>query len=162
MLGLRTIIHSCAFLLIFAFAVPNAIAQHAGHHSAKRSEILKALSAGPTVGDYLTCVRGCNELFPNGGEPLVECIKGCSKTSSPSEGVMQSLSKLGGRNPANTSGGVLGVGRPGLNYSCDSETSECTCKGVFDCINMGGSKDCDANEPVMCTDTECTCQWVGH
>ncbi len=76
MLCLKTIIHSCALLLIVVLAAPNGIAQHNGHHSAGRSDILKALNARPTIGDYLTCVRGCNELFPNanGGEPLVEFI----------------------------------------------------------------------------------------
>ena len=75
---------------------------------------------------------------------------------------MQSLSALVGRNPANSSGGVLAVGRSGLNYTCDSEISECTCKGVWDCINMGGSKDCDPAEPILCTDAECSCGWTGH
>lgn len=47
--------------------------------------LLRALNAGPTVGDYLKCVAGCKEIFPGGGASQVECVKGCSKTSSPTE-----------------------------------------------------------------------------
>lgn len=43
--------------------------------------------AGPTakrvtVDDYIRCVTECKNLFPDGAA-LVECIKGCSKTSTP-------------------------------------------------------------------------------
>ena len=36
---------------------------------------------GITVGDYLSCARGCKELFPDGGSSLDTCFEGCRKIS---------------------------------------------------------------------------------
>ena len=54
------------------------------------SAIALEMQAGPNVDDYLKCVNGCKELFPDDEQSRLECIRGCSKTSSP-EGALSNL-----------------------------------------------------------------------
>jgi hypothetical protein len=55
----------------------------------------------------------------------------------------------------------IGVGRRsadvGVNYSCDSVTNMCTCKGVIDCDDMRGRGECEGW--IACGNEGCTCVW---
>ena len=46
-----------------------------------------------------------------------------------------------------------------LNYTCESETNRCTCKGIIDCDKMRDPKTGDCSGIIVCTDTGCWCEW---
>jgi hypothetical protein len=52
---------------------------------------------------------------------------------------------------------IAGDSRLSLGYTCDSETSQCKCIGVIDCVDMVGSKHCGGT--YVCGLFTCTCTW---
>lgn len=60
-----------------------AVAEKVGLNDGK---VLLAMLLRPSVfaavEDYIACVEACKRIFDEGGDPLVECIKGCSKVSN--------------------------------------------------------------------------------
>jgi len=52
--------------------------------------------------------------------------------------------------------GSAGSVLPQLNYECTGSGSACTCRGAFDCLDLGTSGKCKG-KVLSCTGDKCAC-----